>query len=433
MAFSHCSLWNDSSLPTAVHTEHHFLSGGTEDTTEELSHQPYCNVQRKTPPSSLALQPDASKRPIGNNDDDESFHLLLEETYLELPSSPSLASSPSYFDEWPSTSPVIISSLTNDDTAYTALERDYPNTFGECLPTFVTPVQTLKETISLFNDKLSGDGFALPFDAMPQVECIPIGPSSQLPFLQSWPSPGTPSTADLDGPFDERNRLLLKPLLSRDETTVNNTSDQSPSEEPGQGCTTRNESCVSAKSFAGTTTDESRDHNPTRRCATVQENKSRKITGKMKAPSCNCRNTVSLQANRRQTGEVAIMKSKRKRGPRCDDPINKTYFPLTDLDVIFGRGGRSYTHPGNQSFRRLILAYQDYYQDLKDAKEKTDFSSDFVAMIHEQGGRFLKKDDHGWYEVTFEAARYKVSQAFRDDWSEGHRNERKKSSTQEKK
>ncbi|KAG7348805.1 hypothetical protein IV203_011402 [Nitzschia inconspicua] len=265
---------------------------------------------------------------------------------------------------------------------------------------------------------------------MPQVERIPIGPSFQLPFLQCWPSPGTPSTADLDGPFNGRNRLLRTTLLSRDETTVTNSGDSSPSEDPGHCCTTRNESCASAKSFADMTTDESSGHNPTRRCATVKKKKSRKITRKMKAPSCgNRRNTVSLQANARQTGQVTIMKTKTKRGPRWDDPINKTYLPLTDSDVIFGRGGRSITHLGNINFRRLILAHQDYYQDLKDAKEKTDFSSDFVAMIrHEQGGRFLKKDDHGWYKVTFEAARYKVSQALRDDWSEEHRNKRKKRS-----
>ncbi|KAG7337328.1 hypothetical protein IV203_014102 [Nitzschia inconspicua] len=445
MSFSHS---NDSSLPTAVHTEHHSLRSGTEDTTTDgkqphkigslgttpesdpdgsnpiRTSESYCDVQWKNPPSSLAVQPNAAEG------EDE---VLLDPLTCFV----SRSSSSSFLDELPSPSPANVSTLAPDETVFLSpkIKRVCPDTFGsdESSPTLITPTQTWNESIAPFNDD------------SPQMATIQTGLSYQVPFLQSWTSLVVPSTADLDGPFDERNRLLRTPIHSTNETTVTNSSDTNPSEDPGQGCTTRNESCISAKSFACMTTDDSSDHNPTRRCATVQENESRKITGKMKAPSCHRTDTAKMKRRQKNTvrrstsvthslqhgkhaGEVAIMKTKSKRGPRWDDPINKTYFPLTDSDVIFGRGGQSITHPGNQSFRRLILAHQDYYQDLKDAKEKTDFSSDFVAMIHEQGGRFLKKDDHGWYEVTFEAARYKVSQALRDDWSEGHRDKRKKSS-----
>ncbi|KAG7348806.1 hypothetical protein IV203_011403 [Nitzschia inconspicua] len=426
MPFFHYSLSNDYSLPTAVHTpEHHdSLSSGTEGSTGLKQHrkigssgttpesdpngsnpirtsEPYCDVQWKNPPSSLAVQPNDAK-----GEDEALLHLV--ETYLAS-KSPS-SSSPS---------PVNVSTSTPDDTVFTSskIERVCPHTFGsdESLPTFITPTKTLKDSIAPFNDD------------SPQMATIQTGLSYQVPFLQSWTSLVVPSTADLDGPFDERNRLLRTPLLhSKNETTVtNNSSDSSPLEDPdchlytcshpGQDCSTRNEFCVRAKRLADITTMES--HNPTRRCATVTENSgSRKIKGEMKAPVCHSTNTATIQKQRtkavrrssvthslqcgKQTGKVAIMKTKTKRGPRWDDPINKTYLPLTDSDVIFGRGGQSNTHPGNINFRQLILAHQDYYQDLKDAKERTDFSSDFVAMIrHEQGGRFLKKGDHGWISI----------------------------------
>lgn len=53
-----------------------------------------------------------------------------------------------------------------------------------------------------------------------------------------------------------------------------------------------------------------------------------------------------------------------------------------DHDVICGRG-KSVTHPGNQKFRRMVLARKEEYQQAKRRDEKTRIAYDIVEEIRQ--------------------------------------------------
>ena len=103
---------------------------------------------------------------------------------------------------------------------------------------------------------------------------------------------------------------------------------------------------------------------------------------------------------------------------RRKEPEEKEYVTVTDKDVLLGRGGYSHHHPGNKSYRKLILDNQKIYKKL-DNNEKTALSMKVVAQVKESGGRFLKRDENAleqmYYIVHDVTARLKVSQALRED------------------
>jgi hypothetical protein len=106
-----------------------------------------------------------------------------------------------------------------------------------------------------------------------------------------------------------------------------------------------------------------------------------------------------------------------KRRIRWRDPATKKYVIPKKEDVLLGRGGRSNNHTGNKFYRKRILNEQRNYQALPNS-EKGKFSRMIVDWVHKEcSGRFLKKDEHGWFEVTLERAYSKVSQALREDHS----------------
>lgn len=104
---------------------------------------------------------------------------------------------------------------------------------------------------------------------------------------------------------------------------------------------------------------------------------------------------------------------------RRKEPVEKEYVTtITDKDVLLGRGGYSHHHPGNRSYRKVILENQKKYKKL-DNNEKTALSMKLVAQVKETGGRFLKRDQNVmgemYYIVPDMTARLKVSQALRED------------------
>lgn len=103
---------------------------------------------------------------------------------------------------------------------------------------------------------------------------------------------------------------------------------------------------------------------------------------------------------------------------RRKEPMEKEYVMITDKDVLLGRGGYSHHHPGNRSYRKLILENQKIYKRLEN-NEKTALSRKIVDNVKESGGRFLKRDDDApeqmYYIVHDVTARLKVSQALRED------------------
>jgi hypothetical protein len=109
-------------------------------------------------------------------------------------------------------------------------------------------------------------------------------------------------------------------------------------------------------------------------------------------------------------------KKKRKRRPRKKIvPDVKEYVEPTDIDVLLGRGGRSNHHPGNKRYREEVQNLQGWYLGVEDKNEKTDLSQCLVDYVHSYEGRFLYKDEVGWYVVPNIIARRKASQALRED------------------
>ena len=109
-------------------------------------------------------------------------------------------------------------------------------------------------------------------------------------------------------------------------------------------------------------------------------------------------------------------KKKRKRAPRKKPiPDVKEYVDPTDLDVLLGRGGKSNHHAGNKRYREEVKNLQSWYAGVSDKNEKTDLSQMLVDYVHQYNGRFLEKDETGWYIVPNITARRKASQALRED------------------
>ena len=85
----------------------------------------------------------------------------------------------------------------------------------------------------------------------------------------------------------------------------------------------------------------------------------------------------------------------------------------SEADVLFGRGRGMSKHPGNARFRKIIDQHVPQYE--KAGKyEKTSIAENIVRIIKESEGRFLRLGKSGeWEHVSDEAARNKVSHAFR--------------------
>lgn len=89
------------------------------------------------------------------------------------------------------------------------------------------------------------------------------------------------------------------------------------------------------------------------------------------------------------------------------------------LDVLGGRGGDKYNHPGNEYYLIQIRIEQPGYK-LLSPKQKTRLSEEVVQRIQDRGGRFLTRAERNgpWIVSSPHAAREKVSQALREDHTE---------------
>jgi len=110
-------------------------------------------------------------------------------------------------------------------------------------------------------------------------------------------------------------------------------------------------------------------------------------------------------------------KRKRKRKPRPKIlPDVKVYVEIETNDVLSGRGGKSNHHPGNNRYREEIQNNREFYATLgEDNDAKASVAEAVVTFVQSNGGRFLEKDDVGWFVIHDRAARLKASQALRED------------------
>jgi len=81
-----------------------------------------------------------------------------------------------------------------------------------------------------------------------------------------------------------------------------------------------------------------------------------------------------------------------------------------ETDIICARGGAALQHAGNQTYRRLVNLNKGLYMtSLKTEKKK--ISQSIVAVIREQKGRFLQRDDNKgvWFDIGDKKAVEKTS------------------------
>ena len=85
------------------------------------------------------------------------------------------------------------------------------------------------------------------------------------------------------------------------------------------------------------------------------------------------------------------------------------------FDVLMGRGRAIEDALGNNHLRYLISVHYTKY-DRAGRVEKSTICSWIMGMIHQKGGRFLKKDQKTgcWSEIPETKALEKISHAFRN-------------------
>ena len=95
-----------------------------------------------------------------------------------------------------------------------------------------------------------------------------------------------------------------------------------------------------------------------------------------------------------------------------DDKDERCLVPRPD-DILMGRDKLARSHTGNIRFHHIIATRQEEYNNAPSKDEKTIIAASIVLSIKESRGRFLKLDEASWVIVSDEAARDKVTNAFR--------------------
>lgn len=94
-------------------------------------------------------------------------------------------------------------------------------------------------------------------------------------------------------------------------------------------------------------------------------------------------------------------------------------FQPSSMDVICGRGKRTYEHAGNKIFRSVCSMYLEKYQRSSGRVQKSSIMMKIVEQIRRNSPTktgFVRQDPHTlvWYIVRDHLARDKVGHSFRD-------------------
>ena len=92
---------------------------------------------------------------------------------------------------------------------------------------------------------------------------------------------------------------------------------------------------------------------------------------------------------------------------------HKGIFCRSSRDILVGRGPRIKNHVGNEMYRTLLQSKYEQYNTASITKKK-EIAFEVIRDVHSYGGRFLIPAKYCWVEADNEAARAKVSIAFRD-------------------
>jgi hypothetical protein len=125
-------------------------------------------------------------------------------------------------------------------------------------------------------------------------------------------------------------------------------------------------------------------------------------------PESDIQKSVISFAQKEKSKAYKMKNTKRK---ILKEPPIKMYFEKRDVDVIFGRGSGPNIH--NKSFRAYVAQFQDDYLT-GNALAKNRIVQSLIQWVNDKGGRFLDKDEKGWYEVSAKAVQIKVRQLVRE-------------------
>ena len=131
-------------------------------------------------------------------------------------------------------------------------------------------------------------------------------------------------------------------------------------------------------------------------------------------------------ARRKPTPHKANVTTAKKRVRKVYNipPHKRKHVPYNDSDVLCQRGGLANKHPGNHRYLAAKDALQDIYLATPKAA-RTGVAQQLVDQVHAWGGRFLRKDNRGWYEIHNHTARTKAGQALREDYTPEERKEKR--------
>ncbi|KAL7564140.1 hypothetical protein ACA910_021115 [Epithemia clementina (nom. ined.)] len=152
--------------------------------------------------------------------------------------------------------------------------------------------------------------------------------------------------------------------------------------------------------------NEETEHTPTR-CKQKRNNRKRKAADD------------EFRLDNESTGGA-----QKKRQRKVYEPEKRLYVEYTSDDVLCQRGGLANSHAGNRKFLSAKEELQSEYFATPKLK-RTLVSQKLVDDVHQWGGRFLRKDSFGWYEVHNHVARTKAGQALRETYTPEDRAEKR--------
>lgn len=99
--------------------------------------------------------------------------------------------------------------------------------------------------------------------------------------------------------------------------------------------------------------------------------------------------------------------------PAGKNTLPQDYDP-GNYDVMCGKGKDCFNSVGNRRFRVIVDLHLEKYSLATKKSAKSHIVSEVVHTIHSAGGRFIKKEEDRWVEISDSAAREKVGALFRD-------------------